>query len=127
MSVYQANIEVLCYECRSLDTPASSPNLNISKVTLQPGEEAAIGCSIDSLGNPEITWSWTCGTQRMRNRVQTRGLTSDIVITADPDLNEKICYCSVEVTYGQRFQANSNTALVSVICELHTIHDLHNY
>ena len=76
-----------------------------------------MGCEIDSLGNPEITWSWTCGTQSMRSMVQTRGLTSDIVITADPNLNEKMCYCTVEVTYEHRFKANSNTALVSVICE----------
>lgn len=92
-------------------TPLSSPILNTSVVTLDPGEEAVLGCSIDSTGNPAIRWSWKCGTQTMYTRVQKRGLTTDLVIPAEQRLDGLSCYCSADAS---GFQASSKPALVTV-------------
>lgn len=96
-------------------TPLSSPVLNISKVTLGPGEEAVLGCSIDSIGNPAISWSWKCGTQTMYTRVQKKGLTTAVVIPAEQRLDGLSCYCTAQAS---GFQASSKPALVAIRCEL---------
>lgn len=92
-------------------TPLSSPVLNISKVTLGPGEEAVLGCSIDSIGNPAISWSWKCGTQTMYTRVQKKGLTTAVVIPAEQRLDGLSCYCTAQAS---GFQASSKPALVAI-------------
>lgn len=99
-----------------LDTPSTPPKLNVSDMTLHQGEEATLGCSIDSLGNPPITWSWTCGTRGIQKRLQINGRTTNVVITAEPDLNGLSCYCTA-YNYN-RFQLVSESALITVYCEL---------
>ncbi|XP_078327287.1 uncharacterized protein LOC111123183 isoform X1 [Crassostrea virginica] len=93
-------------------TPLTQPKLNVSGLTLYQGEEATLGCSIDSLGNPAITWSWTCGTQGVYKRLQRNGRTTNVVITAEPTLNGKSCYCTASSYNG--FLTVSKSALVTV-------------
>ena len=106
---------VLCF--LSVDTPLTQPKLNVSGLTLYQGEEATLGCSIDSLENPAITWSWTCGTQGVYKRLQRNGRTTNVVITAEPTLNGKSCYCTASSYNG--FLTVSKSALVTVYCELY--------
>lgn len=98
-----------------VDTPRSSPIINTSNIALVSGGEAVLSCSIDSIGNPAISWSWKCGTQSMYTRVQKRGRTTEVVIPAEQRLDGLSCYCTAQAS---GFQASSKPALVSVRCEL---------
>lgn len=92
-------------------TPRSSPIINTSNIALVSGGEAVLSCSIDSIGNPAISWSWKCGTQSMYTRVQKRGRTTEVVIPAEQRLDGLSCYCTAQAS---GFQASSKPALVSV-------------
>ncbi|XP_056010039.1 uncharacterized protein LOC130051685 [Ostrea edulis] len=96
--------------------PLSSPTLNASQVVLTSKSDTTLLCSIESLGNPPIRWSWKCGTQTIRRRITSIGLTSNIILTADPNLDGKSCYCTAESSSSRyRFEASSNAAAVTIL------------
>ncbi|XP_062615314.1 vascular cell adhesion protein 1-like [Saccostrea cucullata] len=95
--------------------PLTKPILNISQIIKPAGDDITLQCSIDSLGNPQIIWSWKCGTQTINSRITYIGLTSEVVFEADPYLNGKSCYCEVYTPSHYQFRASSNAAEVSVL------------
>ncbi|XP_061184407.1 uncharacterized protein LOC133192412 [Saccostrea echinata] len=96
--------------------PLTTPTLNAYQIEKSAGEDITLQCSIDSLGNPPIRWSWKCGTRTIYSRITNINLTSKVVFTAEQGLNGKSCYCEVEgSSRSYEFKASSSAADVSVL------------
>ncbi|XP_062615326.1 B-cell receptor CD22-like [Saccostrea cucullata] len=94
--------------------PRDVPFLNASNTVVSAGDEITLMCTLDSMGNPPIRWSWKCDRSYVYNRrVYNLNATSKLVLDADRNLNGKVCYC-VAKSYPLQYEAASNTISLTV-------------
>uniref|UniRef100_K1R4A6 Basement membrane-specific heparan sulfate proteoglycan core protein n=1 Tax=Magallana gigas TaxID=29159 RepID=K1R4A6_MAGGI len=97
-------------------TPRSIPFLNASNTAVVAGEEITLQCTLDTLGNPQVTWTWKCGRYAVYNqRTVNVNATSKLILKGEPDLNNKVCHC-VARNYFLHYEAASNAVSLSVYC-----------
>lgn len=95
-------------------TPRSIPFLNASNTAVVAGEEITLQCTLDTLGNPPVTWTWKCGRYAVYNqRTVNVNATSKLILKGEPDLNNKVCHC-VARNYFLHYEAASNAVSLSV-------------
>lgn len=95
-------------------SPRSIPFLNASNTAVVAGEEIALQCTLDTLGNPPITWTWKCGRYVVYDqRTVNVKATSKLILQGEPNLDNKVCHC-VARNYFLRYEAASNAVSLTV-------------
>ncbi|XP_048777021.1 synaptogenesis protein syg-2-like isoform X2 [Ostrea edulis] len=94
--------------------PKTIPFLNTTSTAVVAGEEITLQCTLDSMGNPQIRWTWKCGRYTVYNRrIVNMNATTKLILEADSNLNEKICHC-VARSYQLNYEAASNSVSLTV-------------
>ncbi|XP_062593250.1 uncharacterized protein LOC134254731, partial [Saccostrea cucullata] len=87
--------------------PTSIPNIDhysgmsygSSSMSIYEGALMKLGCSLPSLGNPPITWTWYCGGEIMTNvTFSSNYLKTYLNFTATWKHDRKVCYCRASST-----------------------------
>lgn len=74
--------------------PKNPPKMNANTfLPFEEGRPVTLMCSVDTLGNPHITWSWICGDDNLTNEAINTYLQSVLTFTANRKYNQKTCKC----------------------------------
>ncbi|XP_056001652.1 hemicentin-1-like [Ostrea edulis] len=77
-----------------LDTPPAAPQLTAAEPTsVDEGQSVTLRCTLSTLGNPHITWSWVCGYDTLTTGVTNTGIQSVLILTANRKYNQRTCQC----------------------------------
>lgn len=73
--------------------PLYAPKLIANTLTFDEGQPVTLICSVDTLGNPHITWSWICGDINLTSEATNTFLQSILKFTANRKYNQRTCKC----------------------------------
>lgn len=102
-----------------LDAPPADPVIIVnSSLPVHEGQPIALQCSLSTLGNPPITWSWVCGDDDLTVTATNKSTQSTLTFNADRKYNQRTCQCQAtsprpSLTYNR----TSKTRIISVYCE----------
>lgn len=101
------------------DLPRDNPHLvALSLTSLAVGHDFILQCSISTLGNPPLSWFWTCGQKNISHgRMSVFNMSSSkIVFEAEAWQNKMSCFCTA-VSSKYNFRALSNEVKITVYCK----------
>ncbi|XP_048778756.1 uncharacterized protein LOC125682311 isoform X2 [Ostrea edulis] len=96
--------------------PRDNPHLvALSLTSLAVGHDFILQCSISTLGNPPLSWFWTCGQKNISHgRMSVFNMSSSkIVFEAEAWQNKMSCFCTA-VSSKYNFRALSNEVKITV-------------
>ncbi|XP_056001658.1 peroxidasin-like [Ostrea edulis] len=74
--------------------PPAAPQLTTDGSTsVDEGQSITLRCTLSTLGNPHITWSWVCGDDTLTTGVTNTGTQSELTLTANRKYNQRTCQC----------------------------------
>lgn len=73
--------------------PLYAPKMIANTLTFDEGQPVTLICSVDTLGNPHITWSWICGDVNLTSEANNTFLRSILTFTANRKYNQRTCKC----------------------------------
>ncbi|XP_056001713.1 vascular cell adhesion protein 1-like [Ostrea edulis] len=77
-----------------VDTPPAAPQLTADGSTsVDEGQSITLRCTLSTLGNPHITWSWVCGDDTLTTGVTNTGTQSVLTLTSNRRYNQRTCQC----------------------------------
>ncbi|XP_052720535.1 uncharacterized protein LOC128192118 isoform X2 [Crassostrea angulata] len=70
--------------------------ITLTPMTVRVGEDVGLVCSVSQLRDPDVSWGWFCGKQKLpSNRVEQTGSTSKIIFRAEMNYHQQYCYCKL--------------------------------
>jgi hypothetical protein len=82
------------------------------------GQSITLRCTLSTLGNPPITWSWVCGDYTLTTRLTNTGTQSVLTLTANKWYNQRTCHCRAKSGRSSlMYDKTSETQNVTVYCE----------
>ncbi|XP_056009268.1 hemicentin-1-like isoform X1 [Ostrea edulis] len=74
--------------------PPTVPQLTADGSTsVDEGQSITLRCTLSTLGNPHITWSWVCGDDTLTTGVTNTGTKSVLTLTGNRKYNQRTCQC----------------------------------
>ncbi|XP_056009614.1 hemicentin-1-like [Ostrea edulis] len=81
-------------ELNVIYAPTAAPQLTADVFTsVDEGQPITLRCTLSTLGNPHITWSWVCGDDTLSTGVTNTGTQSVLTLTANRKYNQRTCQC----------------------------------
>ncbi|XP_056001692.1 hemicentin-2-like [Ostrea edulis] len=81
-------------ELNVLYAPPAAPQLTADGSTsVDEGQSITLRCTLSTLGNPHITWSWVCGDDTLTTGVTNTGTQSVLTLTTNRKYNQRTCQC----------------------------------
>ncbi|XP_062605887.1 nephrin-like [Saccostrea cucullata] len=79
--------------------PNSAPQLTpIGFTSVDEGQNITLRCTLPTLGNPHVAWSWYCNEDTIPEGVSNTGTQSVLTFTAGRKYNQRTCHCRATTT-----------------------------
>lgn len=73
--------------------PSSGPYISSYSVNGYEGETVQFQCSLSSLGDPPVRWSWFCGQEQMTSRITYSTTYTYLTFKLSMKYHLRSCYC----------------------------------
>ncbi|XP_056001680.1 hemicentin-1-like [Ostrea edulis] len=96
--------------------PPAAPQLTSDGSTsVDERQSIALRCTLSTLGNPHITWSWVCGDDTLTTGVTNTGTQSELTLTANRKYNQRTCQCrATSPRSSLSYNRTSGTQIITV-------------
>ncbi|XP_055999868.1 neural cell adhesion molecule 1-like [Ostrea edulis] len=97
-------------------SPPAAPQLTaVGSTSVDEGQSITLRCTLSTLGNPPITWSWLCGDDRLTTGVTNTGTQSELTLTSNRKYNQRTCQCrATSLRPSLSYNATSGTHTITV-------------
>lgn len=86
-------------------------------MAVREGEDVGLVCLVSQVKDPDVSWGWFCGKQRLpSNRVEQTGSTSKIIFRAEMNYHQQYCYCKLNQSLFQ-YVAYSDAKKLTITCK----------
>ncbi|XP_056009270.1 kin of IRRE-like protein 1 [Ostrea edulis] len=99
--------------------PPAAPQLTADGSTsVDEGQSITLRCTLSTLGNPHITWSWMCGDDTLTTGVTNTGTQSELTLTVNRKYNQRMCQCrATSPRLSLSYNRTSGTQTITVYCK----------
>lgn len=101
-----------------LDIPNKPPAvLTLTSMAVREGQDICLVCSVSQVKDPDVSWGWFCGKQRLpSNRVEQTRSTSKFIFRAEMNYHQQYCYCKLNQSLFH-YTAYSNAKKLTITCK----------
>ncbi|XP_048777421.2 hemicentin-1-like isoform X2 [Ostrea edulis] len=82
--------------------------------SVDEGQSITLRCTLSTLGNSHITWSWVCGDDTLTTGVTNTGIQSVLTLTANRKYNHRRCQCRATSPRLPLYNRTSGTQTITV-------------
>ncbi|XP_056001629.1 hemicentin-2-like [Ostrea edulis] len=94
--------------------PPAAPQLTaVGSMSVNEGQSITLRCTLSTLGNPSITWSWVCGDDTLTTGMTNTGTQSELTLTANRKYNQRTCQCKA-TSPSLSYDRTSGTQTITV-------------
>lgn len=88
--------------------------LSLTPMVVREGEDVGLVCTVSQVRDPDFSWSWYCGNQKLPiKRMEQTETTSKIIFRAEMNYDQQNCYCKTNQSLFH-YAAFSNLKKLSI-------------
>ncbi|KAK3109062.1 hypothetical protein FSP39_022071, partial [Pinctada imbricata] len=96
--------------------PLGKPEISYSTLTYLTGRTVTLSCSITEDGNPQVTWTWRCGSRTFNSGITNSVGRSNLTFVVTKTDNNQPCTCTASSTVGS-YSQTSYPATLNIQCK----------